>query len=197
VLFARERARTYAPELDVVGVVAAAPVTDVGLFLLQGRTDPDIFPFTAEAVLAWSEVYAEPDLSDLVVVPDAEKVRLARADSCTGDLTTTEPLDDIFLGEPQNLDVWRAAAQLNTPAAGAADIPVLVTHGDADPLVPIQGTIAYHDALCVSGEHVIFLRDATWGHTLAWAAPLPDIVSWIEARFAGQPAPTDCPGASP
>jgi pimeloyl-ACP methyl ester carboxylesterase len=197
VLFARERARTYAPELDVVGVVAAAPVTNVGLFLLQGRTNPDIFPFTAEAILSWSEVYEEPHLDDLVVVADAEKVRLARDNSCTGDLMPTEPLDDYFRAEPQNFDLWRAGARLNSPTGGDVDIPVLVTHGDADPLVPVQGTIDYHDSLCIAGEHVMFIRNAAWGHTAAWAVPLQDIVSWIEARFAGQPAPTDCPGATP
>ena len=38
-----------------------------------------MFPFLAEAILSWSEVYEEPDLTDLVVVDDAEAVRLARS----------------------------------------------------------------------------------------------------------------------
>ena len=64
---------SYAPELQVVGTVAHAPVTDIRTFLGPGITDPNVFPFTAEAILSWAEVYEEVSLEDLVVVADAEK----------------------------------------------------------------------------------------------------------------------------
>ncbi len=191
-LFARQLAGELEGELDVLGVVAAAPVTDPSRFLLQGRTDPRLFPFTAEALLAWSEVYEEPELSDLVVVEDAEAVRLARDEACTEDLVAPRPLDEIFVDEPENIDAWTAVAAANTPVAGDLGIPVLLTHGDADALGPVEGTLAFHDELCAAGERVVLLRDASWGHGLALSEPLDEILGWIADRFAGVEAPTDC-----
>ena len=109
------------------------------------------------------------------------------------DLSLPQPDVVLFEGDPQDLDVWRAVSDLNTPRADHVGIPVLVSHGDADTLVPIEGTVDYHDALCRAGEDVVFKRNPSWGHTAAWAVPLPDIVSWIAARFAGAAPPTDCP----
>jgi pimeloyl-ACP methyl ester carboxylesterase len=192
-LFARELATAYAPELDLVGVVAAAPVTDPARFALQGETDPELFPFLAEVILAWSEVYDEPDLTDLVVVRDAEAVRLARDEWCTESLAPTRPLDEIILAEPQNTDVWQAGVRQNTPGADDLGVPVYLTHGDADPVVPLSGTEELHEELCDAGEGVIFERDPSWLHASAWTAPLPNIVTWIGARFDGAPPPTDCP----
>jgi acetyl esterase/lipase len=193
VLFARQLAATYAPELHLLGVVASAPVTDPAVFLRQGRTNPDVFPFTAEAILSWAEVYQEPELTDLVNVQDAEAVRLARDEWCTGSLQPNRPLDEIFRADPQSSAVWQAAAALNTPDGSGAAVPALVTHGDADTLVPVDGTVTYVDRACRAGGRVVFRRDPTWGHTGALLFPLPEIVSWIGQRFAGAPAPTTCP----
>jgi pimeloyl-ACP methyl ester carboxylesterase len=192
-LFARTLAEDYAPELDVHGVAAAAPVTNVASFLLPGFTDPRLFPFLAEAALSWSEVYEEPDLDDVFVVDDAEGARLARDEACTDDLAPTRPLDQIIRDEPEDVDHWQTAVTVNSTVAGAPGIPVLLTHGDADPLVPIAGTLAYRDELCTSGEAVRLLRDPAWVHVSAWVEPLPDILTWIGGRFAGTPAPDDCP----
>jgi fermentation-respiration switch protein FrsA (DUF1100 family) len=191
-LFARSQAAEYAPELDVIGVVAAASVTDPATFLLPGRTDPDIFPFTAEAILAWSEVYEEPNLTDLVVVEDAENVRLARDELCTESLVPPRPLDEVFLDEPQQVDLWQALLVENTPPAGDLDIPVLLIHGDADELVPVSGTVAYHDALCEDGEVTSFLRVPEWTHSDGIVVSIPDTVSWVTAVFDGASPPNDC-----
>jgi acetyl esterase/lipase len=191
-LFARQRAGDYLPEGELLGVVAAVPVTDVRTFLLPGRTDPTIFPFVAEAILAWSEVYEETELSDLVVVEDANAVRLARDEWCTSSLTPPRPLDDIFLEEPEDLEVWATAMTMNTPGADDLGVPVLLTHGDADVTVPLSGTEALHHALCRAGEDVVFLRDPAWDHVTGWIEPIPRIVDWIVDRFAGEPPPNDC-----
>jgi hypothetical protein len=103
VLFARELASDYAPDLDLLGVAAAAPVTDLLTFLLPGLTEEYHFAFLAEVLLAWSRVYEELDLRDLVVVEDAERVRLARQ-ACTEDVTVhlDRPLEEVVREDPVN-----------------------------------------------------------------------------------------------
>jgi dipeptidyl aminopeptidase/acylaminoacyl peptidase len=195
-LFARAIQPAYAPELDFRGTAAQAPVTDVHSFLQRGTTDLSVFPYTAEAILAWAEVYHETELTDLVVVEDAEKARLAQQ-ACNGDIVdnTTKPLDQIFRSDPQNLDVWREALRVNSVAAGSTSLPVLLTHGDADTTVPIAGTLALRDHLCAAGAPTQFLRDATWDHGTAWAYTFDDVDAWIRDRNAGKPAPSNCGSA--
>jgi dipeptidyl aminopeptidase/acylaminoacyl peptidase len=192
-LFAGELAHAYAPDLDFRGVAAQAPVTDSRTFLLPGVTDPLIFPFTAEAILAWSEVYHEASLTDLVVVEDAERARLAEQ-SCTGDIRayTERPLDEIFRSDPQNTAVWNTAASINSASADGLRAPVLLTHGDADPLVPVSGTTALHVELCDAGSRVQYLHDPAWDHNSAHLATMQDVEAWITARVNGDKAPSDC-----
>jgi acetyl esterase/lipase len=193
-LFARSLQKTYAPELDLRGTVAQAPVTDVGTFLVPGRTDINVFPFTAEAILSWSEVYNEANLDDLVVVADAEKARLAQQ-ACTGDIVdnTTRPLDEIFRTDPQNSDTWKEAVKVNSVTVDGSTAPVLLTHGDADPLVPIAGTVALDEQLCARHVPTQFLRNATWDHSTAYLLTLGDVDTWIQARFNGETPPSNCP----
>ncbi len=197
VLFAHMIAAAYAPDLDLRGVAAAAPVTDPKVFLLPGTTNPVVFPFTAEAILAWSVVYQQPALTDLVDEEAAANARLL-VQSCTGDIADapTRPLEDIFLADPANQPAWNAAAALNTPVAGTSTVPVLMTHGDADTLVPVAGTVTLAESMCAAGVLVDLLRDPTWNHTTAWLATLPTVDRWLLDRLAGLPAPTTCPASA-
>jgi pimeloyl-ACP methyl ester carboxylesterase len=192
-LFARELQRSYAPELDFRGAVAQAPVTDIGTFLLPGTTNPDVFPFTAEAILSWSEVYHETNLDDLVVVADAEQARLAQQ-ACTGDIVehNTRPLDEIFRSDPENSATWEEAARVNSVGVGDTTAPVLLTHGDADAIVPIKGTLDLFDQLCAHDVPTQLIRQPTGNHVTAWYDTLDAVDTWITGRIAGAPPPSDC-----
>ena len=175
--------------------MAQAPVTDTGTFLLPGTTSTEVFPFTAEAILAWSEVYEEADLTDLVVIADAEKARLAQQ-ACTGDIVdhTTRPLDEIFRSDPQNSATWKEAVRVNSVTVGDTSAPVLLTHGDADTTVPIAGTLALFDQLCAHDVPTKLIRQPTGDHGTAWYSTLTDVDTWIAGRIEGTPPPpSDCP----
>jgi dipeptidyl aminopeptidase/acylaminoacyl peptidase len=192
-LFAAALAHSYAPELDFRGAAVHAPVTNAGTFLTQGITDVTVFPFTAEAILAWSDVYEQTSLTDLVVVQDAERARLAEQ-ACTGDIAdnTTRPLDQIFRSDPQNLAVWRSALETNSVPASPIRAPVLLAHGEADALVPISGTDALNQQLCAEGRTVQYLRDPAWDHNGVYLYPMPQFDDWIISRIEGRPAPSSC-----
>jgi pimeloyl-ACP methyl ester carboxylesterase len=196
-LSARQVQQTYAPEFTLLGTAANAPVTDLATFLLPGRTDINVFPFTAEAILSWAEVYEQANLTDLVNVADAEKARLAQQ-ACTGDIAAnvSKPLDQIFRSDPQNLDTWREIAELNSVKVDGSDAPVFVTHGDADTIVPISGTEKLVAALCAQGVPTEFVRMAQWDHSTAFFLSLSQVDQWILDRFAGLPAPSNCPDTS-
>ena len=193
-LFARSLAASYAPDLTFLGAAAQAPVTDAGTFLFPGVTDLRVWPYTAQALLAWSEVYHETTLTDLVVVKDARVVVAARQ-ACTGDIAdnTNRPLNEIWRSDPQDLDVWQEALRINSVPVTKNTGPVFLTHGDADVDVPVQGTLELFDALCAKSVPTVLLHKPEWDHATAWDETIPDIATWVADRFAGQPPPTTCP----
>ena len=194
-LFARSVQPSYAPELQVVGTVAHAPVTDIQTFLGPGTTVPHVFPYTAEAILSWSEVYEEANLEDLVVVADAEKARLAQQ-ACTGDIqdNVTRPLDEIFRADPQNSETWKQATALNSARVGDTKTPALLTHGELDALVPSSGTTALFDAFCAARVPTQLILQPDGDHATAFYFTFTQMQQWIIARMNGdQPVPSDCP----
>jgi hypothetical protein len=53
-------------------------------------------------------------------------------------------------------------------------------------------TAAYVDALCRNGNRIQFKVLQGVGHAFIARDAADDAVSWIAARFEGQPAPRDC-----
>jgi hypothetical protein len=46
--------------------------------------------------------------------------------------------------------------------------------------------------MCKQGSHVLFLKYRDLDASGAMAASASDQISWIKARFNGQPAPSNC-----
>jgi dipeptidyl aminopeptidase/acylaminoacyl peptidase len=195
VLFARQLAAEYAPDVELLGVAAAAPVTDLLTFLLPGLTEEYHFAFLAEVLLAWSRVYEELDLRDLVVVEDAERVRLARQ-ACTEDVTVhlDRPLDEVVREDPVNEPRWHEALRSNSVRATEGDVPVLLTHGTIDAVVPIDGTDAVFERFCELGVPTRYVRSDAWAHMGAYVLNAQAITNWMQARVDGKSPPDDCEG---
>ena len=64
-LFAGELAPTYAPELNVLGVVALAPVTEVNAMLPAAATIPDTLGFVVMGVIGLHAAYPDAKVSDV------------------------------------------------------------------------------------------------------------------------------------
>lgn len=81
-------------------------------------------------------------------------------------------------------------------AAGAAPIkgPIFVIAGEADTAVPLAGIRETVDRACRSGQAVTFRSYPGFDHDPAMGETVADQLAWIRDRFAGKPAPGDCPG---
>lgn len=194
VLFVREIIGDYAPDMDMVGIVASAPVTDLNEFLLRGVIEPANFPLTAEAIATWETVYDEADLETLVPPELVDRYRLVNL-ACTDDIAAaTEGVDpaNLFRQDPQDLSTWQEIVRVNTAVPADEDIPMLILHGTSDELVPVSGTRAIVEGLCEAGEDVEYVEDPTWGHVDAWVQAVPEIEAWIVDRFAREPPPSNC-----
>jgi pimeloyl-ACP methyl ester carboxylesterase len=191
--------KSYAPELNLVGVAAAAPATELGALMNADIDTAGGRNLTAMTLWSWSRVYGAPigNVLDPVALPVVDRL----ADECIESIydlvmrqRTERPLAQHFLSE-QNLagtEPWRTLLASNTPGVLPRDIPVFLAQGTADQLVRPDVTKDYMDRLCRSGTSVQMLSLPGVNHGWAASKATPAVIEWLHDRFAGAPVPSDC-----
>lgn len=94
---------------------------------------------------------------------------------------------------PWETEPWKTIAEKNNPGATPTHAPILITQGDADPIVAPDVTKRFVNTLCKNGETVELRLYPGVEHLDAGHVAAPDVAGWIADRFAGKPAPTSCP----
>jgi acetyl esterase/lipase len=200
VLSAGLLAGVYAPELHLVGVAAAAPATELGPLMRNDLTSPGGKNLLAMTLWSWSRVYGAS--LDNVVDPAALPAINNLANLCLESPIDIRPrkevsqaLEQRFLSVPDltSIEPWRSLLAENTIGALPPAIPIFLAQGDADAVIQPAVTRDYMGKLCAAGSHVTFLTMAGVGHGAAAMKSALTAVAWIADRFAGAPAPDDCP----
>jgi acetyl esterase/lipase len=197
-LFTGQLASTYAPELRLVGVAAGAPVPDlVDLFKVNLKTTVGKI-LIAMALDSWERVYANARLEQ-IVTPAARSSVAGIARYCLygrGFLAAVPSallLNLSFLSTPPwEIEPWRRISVENTPGAMPINAPVLITQGAADRIVPPSATEHLARKLCAQGGRIDLRVYPGVEHLEAGIVVIPDVVSWIDERFAARPAPSTC-----
>ena len=81
----------------------------------------------------------------------------------------------------------------NTLGRSPAYGPLLVIVDEGDPAVPPSMTAPVVARMCKEGDHVQVSKFSEPGPGQVIGGSVRDQMSWIEARFAGRPAPGNCP----
>jgi acetyl esterase/lipase len=198
-LFTGMISRSYAPELQLLGVAAAAPATDLATLMTDDMNTTGGRNLTAMTVWSWARVFGAP--IDSVVAPAAIPTVDRLATECI------ESAFDIFMREetakslahdfltvanPATLEPWHSLMVRNTPGVLPAAIPLFLAQGTKDGLVRPQVTQAYMQQLCHAGSHVRMLVMPNVSHGFAGRDSADAAVGWMADRFAGRPAPSDC-----
>jgi alpha-beta hydrolase superfamily lysophospholipase len=182
----------YAPELELVGVAAAAPAAElVELMHEQWET------LTAQvlgpyAVEGWSAWY--PQLQpDQVLTENAVRALPTLAAACLEQLG----LDALarvglrrafFAVDPTTVPEWSEVAEQNTPGAPASTVPVFIANGTSDTVVLPATTTELITSYCRAGVAVTADWMVGQGHTGAGNTAGAAATSWIADRFAGSPS---------
>jgi hypothetical protein len=189
-----ELARTWGRGLDFLGAAAAAPAADIA-------------PVTALVPNGLSQ-------SDLGLYPlvlyglKLQHPRLRYSDYLSGQALAEAPLipvtcatEQVFGSLPAADYTPRSAAALrlvhryleeNALPQRRASGPLFVAQGTADNIVlPAWNDAAVADA-CRIGDVVQYTKYAGAAHPALPAAEV-DVVTWLDSRFAGAPAPDNCP----
>ncbi|HUC37220.1 MAG TPA: lipase family protein [Acidimicrobiales bacterium] len=200
-LFAGELARSYAPALQVLGVVAAAPATNLSLIVGQATSatyGQAILEFSLPATLTWSETYRDLPLSDFFTAAGGRLVKTLVGTGCLPQLSAAIRADhvtpsDVFTPGIGTDPVVKAHAKLNDPGRAMTPAPLLVVQGTADTTVPPALTDLYvQDMACPIGDTIDYLHVTGATHGTVNTKAEPAILAWMLARLAGTSAPSTC-----
>ena len=196
-LYTGEIAKRYAPELELVGVAAAAPATYlVELFDDDATTEQDLI---AMALLSWARLLNVSPAT--IVEPAVMEAFNETARGCLTSIAQFETLEDdvkplekgkFLKSDPTKKDPWKGIMVRNSPGQAPAGAPVFIAQGTADTTVDPQVTKRFAKALCAKGERVTFVELPGVSHIFVARDSAPTAISWMNDRFRGAPAPSDC-----
>jgi acetyl esterase/lipase len=198
-LFTGLLAKTYAPELRLVGVAAAAPATELGQLMEADLGTSGGNNLTAMTLWSWSRVYGAPMSG--VVKPAAVPVIDRLAGMCIERFFDvfwrrgpSRGLEQSFLSVKTlgDREPWRSLLAENTPGPLPPEIPIFLAQGTADKLVIPSVTRDYAAKLCKAGSRVTLDWIVGVGHAFSGRDSASAAVTWMADRFAGVAAPSDC-----
>lgn len=188
-------AAEYAPELTLLGAAASAPAADLAGVFAWGLDKRAGAIVISEALYAWSHYYDDVNL-DTLIKPEMRERFENVATTC---ITTPTaflllggiPTPNEFLAaDPLTTEPYRTLIEENTPD-GSISVPLLISHGTADSLIPIEGSVNEAARRCAEGENVQFVRYPGVEHDASAESAIMT-VGWIEDRFAGRPNGSTC-----
>ncbi|WP_114228450.1 MULTISPECIES: alpha/beta fold hydrolase [Sphingomonas] len=183
--------------LELVGVAAAAPPTDLGANLRQA-SDANARTFLmALALDSWSKVYGIPlqvgarrtpgiiqrFAGNCVVIGSKPKLG-----AILGMLAMRQDLKRTDLA---TLSPWSNYIRSNSPTPSSR-VPVMFAQTATDPIVSSAVTRAFAQKMCASRVRVSYLGLPGGDHASSAKQSATQTIAWIRDRFAGRPAPNQC-----
>lgn len=193
-LWAAELAPAYAPELNVVGVVAGgvpADLVQVTLFL-DGKFG---FGFLLYALHGLDNAYPELDLEKYLNDAGRKAVAEFKAGDCTVELLVKyqgKRLNDYMTTSPVLTEAWLARVGENKLGAGAIGVPVLQYHGSQDDVVDYRQAKKLSADYCAKGVKVTW-KELPKDHIGMIFHGNKDALAFMKDRVAGVPASSTCP----
>ncbi len=194
VLFTAAIAPRYAPELELVGVAAAAPVTDLAALIEQPGKNPLWGALTAYTVWSWSRIFGlDPDA---VIAPSTRATIARTAEDCleTGAELKQLTADAASLRgqaiNPQGR--WRDLLLENAPKPWAINAPVFIAQGTDDPVIVPMLTQDFARRLCAANARVHLLMMPGVDHYTIGMRSADAAADWIADRFASKAPLDDC-----
>ncbi|MEV7829910.1 lipase family protein [Streptomyces subrutilus] len=206
-LFVAQNAAAYTPETHLVGVAGLAPAADLGpQFEGLVRPGPTDATSPAHQAALRTNVYrgflaAYPELKATDVLKPAGLDALAGdgvaciehfSDVIQNNVANNGQLDTLFKGPLEVPRAWHRRFHENTPGYVTTVAPVLVMQGTADTVINPTSTADYIRRACQFDQPVRYTTYQGATHQTIPFVAAKEYLAWIEARFAGRPATSNC-----
>jgi acetyl esterase/lipase len=198
-LFTGIIAKDYAPELNLLGVAAAAPATDLVTLMNDDLGTVGGNNITAMTLWSWQRVF-DANMDKIVDRRAMPAVNRLAGECIEGPFDirirqrTEQPLEKHFLTTktPSDVEPWHTLLARNSPGTLPPELPVFLAQGTNDVIIRPKVTQDYAASLCGAGSKVRILLMPNIGHGRAAQASTRAVLDWTSDRFANKNAPNDC-----
>jgi pimeloyl-ACP methyl ester carboxylesterase len=194
-MWAGELASTWTPALELQGVVAAAPFSELELLLPASASLSGAQGFSVLGAAGFTAAY--PASNMVSVLRDDVRAQVGLVEQlCLVDLQrtvqsiagTTSVFSRDLLADPTLRDLLLSTKPGNVrPGA-----PVLIVQGENDTTVPAFTTRILEARLCGLGANVSSVYLPGVGHGASIVGGNDALMRWIDDRLSGTPATTGC-----
>ena len=191
-MFAGHLAATWAPELNLKGVVAGAPPSQ--MLLLNAALQKSPFKYYIGMAAAGLNAGYGDTLAplDKVLTPEGLEWLNNVDEGCTGYLNSASAGVDFTTlqkADPADVPEWNALLEENDPGnfTEAFGAPLLIIHGGNDEQIPVVASKLMFDTLCGIGQ-----TETRWvfpgqSHAGVILPSAPAMLDWMGDRFSGVP----------
>lgn len=191
---------SYAPDLQLVGIAAIVPPTDLHRNFKEGSDARVRALLTAYTATSWSRYYGAS--MSILGSRSVQNVMTRLADNNCVNFDAKPKLGTIIgiviaQRAIRNLDLgtkqpWGRLMRENSPSAAAIKVPALIATGTGDTIVAPAVVRDFARAACASGKTVRFVSVQGGEHGTVARTEAQATLGWIDARFAGGRAPSNC-----
>ncbi len=201
-LFAAAQGAKYLPDFTLVGNVAFAPGSQIAsrldAVMKSGKVELAL-PYTLYVLQSYAANHRGIDLTRILTAEARSHLPDLMNGCMTAALTkgywSTAIAKDQFVAKP-DLAAFRKVATANEPGSLRIAAPTLVVQGTGDNTVLPKDTDTTVKNLCAKGNVVAYAPMPGADHDGSMTAGTALAQQWIDARFAGEKAKSDC-GALP
>jgi len=194
-LWAGQLQSSYAPDVDIIGVVGQAPATDLEAMFL-GVTGPNarggIVSLLLMAADAYTKQYPDVKIKQVLTSRGRGSLKNVVQKLClVPAIIGTQLAKPSDLIQPNGLDALKPDVDKNIPGS-TFTMPVFLAQGDADIVVLPTITQAYAAKLCAAGVNLTFETYPGVGHFDVVGASDHDVLAWMTAIRNGTPPSSTC-----
>ena len=191
----------YAPELDLLGVAAAAPALNLSE-IASAQWDTTVgWVIGSDLIESWPTYYSDLPVDSILTSAgrDASQRLAAECIKESGlEALAREKLgQQIFAFNPLEDLAWKDSMLAQTPPVMPTDMPVFIAQGTTDEVVLPWPNSMIQEQWCEGGSTIQVLWMGDVNHEDAAHVSGPAAVDWIADRFAGRPAGRSCDVAPP
>ena len=192
--WAAQEHATYAPDLNLKGVAMGGTPANLQA-VANNINGTAFFAFLAGTASGFNAAYPSLDLN--AALTPAGQTAIAQLNTmCQVQALVTyadKSISDYTVGgtNPLNTAPWQAVLNENHLGGIKPDVPIFETHGLLDEVIPYSVEQTLHNQWCAMGvadQFTSYVGD----HVLTSIEDQTDMVNWLDGRFTGQPAPSNC-----
>lgn len=193
-IFAANLNESYAKDVDLVGVVAAAPAVELNSLFSTQYDKPLVWAIAPEIYVSWMDKYNLPlDVIDsgMTAKKNEQIANLCIATAGAKAIFKSKLGEKYFINNPTQNKAWYDAFESETPKP-VLKIPIMVMQGLTDTVVLPETTALFVKKSCSAGSNLSSFWYKNVGHVELPNVTSDDSVDWISNRFDGNVATSNC-----